>query len=85
MENATSILFGMPGVAVERVERTAAGRLVHVVTTAPRTRAITDYSEPLPTMQPIRLVRFFRAKTYTTSGPFVIANKATCESVSRSS
>jgi len=34
MENATSILFGLPGVAVDRVERVGAGRLVHVVTTA---------------------------------------------------
>ena len=39
MENATSILFGLPGVAVDRVERAAderggAVRLVHVVTTA---------------------------------------------------
>jgi transposase len=39
MENATSILFGLPGVAVERVERAVdvhgdAARLVHVVTTA---------------------------------------------------
>lgn len=35
MENATSILFGLPGVAVERVERIAKGRLVHVVTAVP--------------------------------------------------
>ena len=40
MENGTSILFGLPGVAVQRVERAtgddgAAVRLVHVVTTAP--------------------------------------------------
>jgi transposase len=39
MENGTTILFGLPGVAVQRVERTmdehgAAVRLVHVVTTA---------------------------------------------------
>jgi transposase len=39
MENATSILFGLPGVAVQRVERSIgdngmAIRLVHVVTTA---------------------------------------------------
>jgi transposase len=39
MENATSILFGLPGVAVDRVERAAGERggpvrLVHVVTTA---------------------------------------------------
>ena len=39
MENATSILFGLPGVAVHRVERAhdehgVAVRLVHVVTTA---------------------------------------------------
>ncbi|MGH3303150.1 MAG: ISL3 family transposase [Streptosporangiaceae bacterium] len=38
MENATSILFGLPGVAVQRVERTVgesgAVRLVHLVTTA---------------------------------------------------
>jgi transposase len=39
MENATSILFGLPGVAVDRVERTTdergdVVRLVHVVTTA---------------------------------------------------
>jgi len=37
MENGTSILFGLPGVAVERVERVAEDgttvRLVHVVTT----------------------------------------------------
>jgi transposase len=39
MENSTTILFGLPGVAVDRVERIsddqgAACRLVHVVTTA---------------------------------------------------
>jgi transposase len=39
MENSTTILFGLPGVAVQRVERItddegAACRLVHVVTTA---------------------------------------------------
>ena len=38
MENATSILFGLPGVAVQRVERVREDgslvRLVHVVTTA---------------------------------------------------
>ena len=39
MENGTSILFGLPGVAVQRVERAldehgVAVRLVHVVTTA---------------------------------------------------
>ena len=39
MENGTSILFGLPGVAVQRVERAAdesgaAVRLVHLVTTA---------------------------------------------------
>jgi transposase len=38
MQNATTILFGLPGVAVERVERAALDgmpvRLVHVVTTA---------------------------------------------------
>jgi transposase len=39
MENGTSILFGLPGVAVQRVERStdeggAGVRLVHVVTTA---------------------------------------------------
>ena len=39
MENGTTILFGLPGVAVQRVERTrdeqgVAVRLVHVVTTA---------------------------------------------------
>jgi transposase len=39
MENGTTILFGLPGVAVERVERTrdeegVALRLVHLVTTA---------------------------------------------------
>jgi len=39
MENATTILFGLPGVVVQRVERTqdeqgVAVRLVHVVTTA---------------------------------------------------
>jgi transposase len=34
MENGTTILFGLPGVAVQRVERTGAGRLVHVVTAA---------------------------------------------------
>jgi transposase len=32
MENATSLLLGLPGVTVERVERTAAGRLAHVLT-----------------------------------------------------
>jgi transposase len=40
MENGTTILFGLPGVAVQRVERGTGergepGRLVHVVTTAP--------------------------------------------------
>ena len=39
MENGTTILFGLPGVAVERVERGqdehgGLVRLVHVVTTA---------------------------------------------------
>jgi transposase len=39
MENGTTILFGLPGVAVQRVERSqdeqgAAVRLVHVVSTA---------------------------------------------------
>jgi len=38
MENLTSILFGLPGVAVDRVERAAvdgdAARLVHVQTVA---------------------------------------------------
>ena len=39
MENGTTILFGLPGVAVQRVERTqdelgVALRLVHLVTTA---------------------------------------------------
>ncbi len=39
MEDGTSILFGLPGVAVDRVERStdddgAAARLVHVITTA---------------------------------------------------
>ena len=39
MQNATTILFGLPGVAVERVERVideqfGGVRLVHVVTTA---------------------------------------------------
>src|SRR5271155_1728079 len=38
MENGTSILFGLPGVAVDRVERVTVDgelvRLVHVVTTA---------------------------------------------------
>src|SRR5258708_22734759 len=39
MENGTAILFGLPGVAVQRVERTldeqgVGLRLVHVVTTA---------------------------------------------------
>ena len=44
MENGTTILFGLPGVAVQRVERDAdehgaAVRLVHVVTTASARRA----------------------------------------------
>ena len=43
MENGTSILFGLPGVAVQRVERVTgedgvAVRLVHVVTTASAAR-----------------------------------------------
>jgi hypothetical protein len=34
MENGTTILFGLPGVAVQLVEWGEPGRLVHVVTTA---------------------------------------------------
>lgn len=39
MQDATTILFGLPGVAVREVERVAGTRLVHVVTTDPDSAA----------------------------------------------